>query len=95
MQTLSKTTALKMAQSVVGMPTGCGTSWQIYGPYRYDNLAGPSTSINATSYPQAMLKRRNWVVTIAGHLMGLAADDVYFAAYDFGRGSAKDIIDSL
>lgn len=93
MKTMSKTAAIKLAQSCVGMPQGRGTSWQIHGPYRHDNLSGPSTTINATSYPNAMFKRRNWVAAIAGHLMGIPADDVYFAAYDFGKGSVKDIID--
>lgn len=95
MKTMYKTAAIKLAQSYVGMPQGRGTSWQIHGPYRYSNLSGPTTSISATSYPQAILKRRNLVAFIAGHLMGLPAADVYFAAYDFGKGSVKDIIDSV
>jgi hypothetical protein len=76
MNLISKTQAIKTARRAVSI-CGRGNSWRIYGPYRVNDLTGPSTERSADSYWSALRKRRLWVAEIAAELMGL---DSYYAA---------------
>lgn len=95
MNAMSKTAALKAARNAVGTPCGRGTSWQVYGPYYSTaaGLRGPSTSVNADSYPKAAAMRAHWVASLALSLMGYDGDDAECAIYD-DTGSAADLLNS-
>lgn len=75
MTTYSKTAALAKARTAVSAPIGRGTSWTIYGPYRYADISGPSTEGNDSSYPASAARRARWVARIALALMGRLTDD--------------------
>ena len=82
---LTKTAALKIARSAVSMPFGSGTSWSINHPYRHatlDDLSGPGTSRNATSYSAAMAMRATTVADITLSLMGINSDDAQYAIHN-------------
>lgn len=85
MSTMSKTAAIAKARTAVGQPIGRGTSWQVYGPYYYDKLSGPTTAVNADSYWKARSARTDWVAEIALVLMGWETNDAQMAVY-----SARD-----
>jgi len=66
----SITAAIKEARTFVNQPSGRGTSWTLYGPYRLNDLHGPSTSLNYDNYRKAVEGRTIWVAQIAVALMG-------------------------
>ena len=80
---LSKTAAIKKARGYVSMPMGRRTSWQVIGPYYFNKLNGPSTTINFDSYQKAILCRARWVAEIALELMGKegVCMEVYHSEY--------------
>jgi len=82
---MTKTAALKIARNAVSMPSGRGTSWVIYHPYRHatlDDLRGPSTSRNASSYAGALAMRSRTVADITLSLMGINSIDAQAAIYN-------------
>ena len=66
----SITAAIMEAGTFVNKPSGRGTSWTLYGPYRLNDLHGPSTSVNYDRYQKAVAGRTIWVAQIALSLMG-------------------------
>lgn len=66
---MSKSAAIREAASYVSIGGG-GTSWRVYGPYRYDQPTGPSTEISCDSYRKARACAATKKAAIALHLMG-------------------------
>ena len=89
---ISKTAALKTARQAVSRPVGRRTSWQVYGPYRATDLAGPSTEMHADSYVMARARRTRWVAHIALTLMGYEGDDLYEIDMIAERGGSVESI---
>ena len=78
MEALSKTAAIRESANAISI-TGRGTSWQVTGPYDFDNIRSPSTTINTTSYTKARTIATRWRARIALRMMGLLSDDVIWA----------------
>ena len=84
----SITAAIMEAGTFVSKPSRCGTSWALCGPYRLNDLHGPSTSVNCDHYQKAVAWRTIWVAQIALTLMGrpeLQATVDYVAHKNAGR----------
>lgn len=79
---MSKTAAIKIARDAVSQPIGNRTSWMLIGPYRANDIEGPTTEINADSYWSALAKRTKWVAFIALVLMGYDAADVDYWTHE-------------
>lgn len=91
MTKMSKTAALKSASKAVSGVIRTGScSYVIYGPYRLDDISGPSTEQQDYSYPRAQNRRAKWVAEIALVLMGHKPED--FDLYEIA-GSAKDRVE--
>jgi hypothetical protein len=80
---LSKSEAIRESAGI-GRISGRGTSWQVHGPYRITQPAGPSTTINADSYPNARRIATQWRAEVALYLMGAWSDDVRNAVESHG-----------
>lgn len=98
MTNLSKTAAIKATRNVASI-SGCGTSWQIYGPYKVTDRHGPSTQANADSYEKARLIATQWRAEVALVLMGKwdteSASAVDHAAHDhYTSKKLSDLIDA-
>jgi len=72
MSKITKTEAIRAAQSAVGRPAGRGSSWSFYGPDDVSNPSGPSTEIRASSYSAIVGKRAKYVASVALAMMGVA-----------------------
>lgn len=69
--TLSKTAAIKAARKAVGhINRRSGTDYVFYAPYHDAQPAGPSTELQANTYPQAVQRRTQKVADVALALMG-------------------------
>lgn len=69
--TLSKTAAIKSSRKAVGhIIRRSNTDYVFYAPYYNSDLAGPSTELQASSYPQALLRRTQKIADIALKQMG-------------------------
>jgi len=72
---MSKTAALRAAQEACGRITRrSSTDYVCYVPYYDDKLDGPSTELQASTYPQLVAHRARKVARIAAGLMGLVPD---------------------
>ena len=67
---MKKTEALRTARQYVSKPCGSGTSWRVYGPYRLNQIDGPTTESHFDGYRKARLAASVWVADIALYLMG-------------------------
>lgn len=69
--TMSKTAAIKAARKAVGhIIRRSSSDYVIYAPYYDAQLDGPSTELQANTYPQAMLRRTQKVADVALEQMG-------------------------
>lgn len=69
--TPSKTAAIKAARRAVGdINRRSSTDYVIYAPYYDADPSGPSTELQANSYPQALQRRTQKVADVALALMG-------------------------
>ena len=97
MQALSKTAAIRESANAISI-IGRGTSWQVFGPYSFDNLSGPSTTINADSYTKARRIATQWRAEVVLELMGLLSDDVMYAVeshdYHYGGRTLADFVNA-
>lgn len=100
MTAMSKTAALKAAQAACGsIIRRSGTDYVCYVPYYTTQIDGPSTEIQAYSYPRAVNARARVVAEIALHLMGqwrseeYETDSLIEAASHAGHASAKAMLD--
>ena len=90
--------AIRLAGRYVSI-SGSKTSWTVYGPWKDDDVHGPSTAINADSYYHArdiaVLKKAR----IALALMGRLTDDMRTAVdwehYQGCRNTAKLVAAAL
>ena len=78
MQALSKTAAIRESAKAISI-SGRGTSWQVYGPYKFTNPSGPSTTINADSYTKARRIATQWRAKVALVMMGVWCEEVMLA----------------
>jgi hypothetical protein len=92
---LSKTAALREAQGACGKPIRrSSTDYVCYVPY--DRIDGPSTELQANSYPSIVAHRARKVARLALVLMGaikteeddIDAECAMEAACEWGNGSA-------
>lgn len=74
---MNRKEALRIAQDAVGAPVGNRTSWQVSGPYYYDQPSGPCTSSNHDSYAKALRAAAAWKAEIAITLLGGGEDQCY------------------
>lgn len=96
MRTMTKTAAIKTAQSACGsIIRRSSTDYICMVPYRDDKIDGPSTEMQASTYPQIRARRAVKVARIALYLMGKAdlIEDAEYTAYQSGIGNAKRIVD--
>ena len=82
MNNLSKTAAIREARRYVSIQGG-GTSWEIISPF--DKLDGPSTSVTAVSYFDALARARAIKARIALNLMGKFDENADYAIYSDGH----------
>ena len=75
---MSKSAAIREAAKHVSVH-GQRTSWQIIGPYRDNELSGPSTEVTADSWFKARNRAAVWKARIALILMGHDDNDYTFA----------------
>jgi hypothetical protein len=79
--TLSKTAAIREARTYVSLPhRRSATDYVVYSPYRHTDPTGPSTEMQADSYPKALGRRTEQVAYIALTLMGIDTTDVWLEA---------------
>ena len=78
MSKLSIKAAIKESAGTASI-TGSGTSWQVHGPYKITDPAGPYTTIGATSYAKARRIATQWRAEVAMFLAGMWCDDVCYA----------------
>lgn len=93
----SITNALKQASKAVSMPIKTGPcSWVVYAPW--DEIDGPSTSIQRVSYTEALEVRRYRVAILAAKLLDLpeaAIEFIDYATSHKGLSSRQAIIEAL
>lgn len=97
---MSKTAALKAAQNAVSkVIRRSSTDYVVYAPYYSDKPNGPSTELQASTYPQAVIMRSEKVADIALSLMGVYdtfSDDmciVGYIVYKYGHMPPTKIVD--
>lgn len=92
---ISKTDAIRAARLAVCQPIRqSSTSYLLIGPYRDNDLCGPSTEVRAGSYPAAVARRARWCASIALSLMGAASDDALDAVYDKHYGCVPVLVEA-
>jgi hypothetical protein len=88
---MSISEAVKIASSVVYMPSGNGTSWSVIGPYYDDKPNGPTTENTRSSYWAAREVRTSWAARIALVLMGWESCDAGEALIDVTGSVAERV----
>jgi len=96
---MSKTAALKAAQAACGrIIRRSRTDYVCFVPYYDQKPDGPSTELQADSYPKAVAMRARRVADIALALMGLewaGPWEVERTQVWFGETSARGIVDRV
>ena len=69
---MSKTEALRIAQDAIGRVYRSGHSYCMSGPWKDRDISGPSTTVERSTYPEALRARCEWVASIA---VGLVLPD--------------------
>lgn len=99
----SKTAALKAAQEACGrVHRRSATDYVCMVPFYDNNLSGPSTELQADSYPKCRAWRTRKVARIALHLMGaiktnedyIAAEGAFETACRWGSVPARALLDA-
>lgn len=75
---MTKTDAIRTARRAVSIH-GARTSWVVIGPYRSNDIRGPSTEWNTSSYEKARAVAASWKAEVALGLMGRLSDDARYA----------------
>ena len=75
---MTKTEAIRTARRAVSIH-GARTSWVVIGPYHRDDIHGPSTEVNESSYQKALARSTAWKAEVALGLMGRLSDDARYA----------------
>lgn len=78
---MSKTAAIRATVGAVSIARSGRTSYHIFGPYRIDQLSGPSTEITADSWWAARLIATRWRVEVALCLMGIDSETALMAVH--------------
>ena len=91
---LSKSAALRCASKYVSV-SGRQTSWTVHAPYYNDQIQGPRTEINTSSYTKARAIAAAKKSHLALHLMGRATEDALTEmewAHDNGCNNTVDLL---
>lgn len=103
MSRLSKTAALREAQAACGTPIRrSSTDYVCYVPYYDSDPSGPSTELQANSYPKIIAARAHKVASIALAIMGLTetnearieAEEAMMMATNWGTVPAKRLVEA-
>lgn len=103
MSNLSKTAAIREAQRACGRPIRrSSTDYVCYVPYYDTDISGPSTELQADSYPKLVAYRARKVAHIALELMGACASEderidaecAMDRACQWGSISARELVDA-
>lgn len=88
---LSKTAALREAQAACGkIIRRSSTDYVCYVPYYDTDISGPSTELQADSYPKLVAHRARKVAHIAIELMGVCANEEQRIDADWGMEKATN-----
>lgn len=74
---LSKSAAIREARGYVTIAKSSPTSYHVFGPYRVNDLSGPSTELTVNSRQKAVAEQAAWRAQIALQLMGRLTDAAY------------------
>lgn len=93
---MSKTSAIKAARAAVSAPIRrSSTDYVVYGPWRKDDIDGPTTERTADNYRAAAAMRARWIAKIALGLMGALDSDGYarLAVDSADGGSVEQLVE--
>ena len=95
---MTKTDAIRTARRAVSIH-GARTSWVVIGPYHRDDIHGPSTEVNESSYQKALARSTAWKAEVALGLMGrltnAASDAIDYEMYNpYGARTVDALVKS-
>lgn len=91
--TTSKTAAIREARRAVSTPTRrSSTDYVVYAPYYDAQPDGPSTELQASSYPKALAMRSRKCACVALALMGKLDEEAVYAIEYMDGGNVDALV---